>query len=76
MFRRRTQAAKSPSCYAMRQKQHDQVIQWAQELINGHGNPVYRKTLKNFLKRSPSGLEKLSTEDRQRLWAVLNENDL
>ncbi len=63
------------SCHAMRQKQHDQVMRWAQELINNRGNPLYQKALRNFLKRNPSGLEELSPHDRERLWRVLNDKD-
>lgn len=63
------------SYHALREKQHEQVVRWAYDFINGSGTSLYRKTLRAFLRQNPSGLEKLPLADHKRLQALLNDTD-
>lgn len=56
-----------------RQRQSEQVVTWAKELIESKGNERYLSTLKTFLKNNPSGIERLSLQDQKKLKDIINK---
>ncbi len=57
-----------------RERLDKMVVDWARDLLEGNGNDRYLGIIKNFLRKSPSGLENLSTDEWERLQQILNSD--
>lgn len=60
----------------IQEKQREQILIWALDLIEGRGSKLYRRGIKILLSKNPSELCNLTSDTRQQLEDVLKYEEI